>query len=111
MIKPKIGLYAVYEPPEEGWQNWEQQLALIEAQLNKAGTQVITAPEAVYDDASCARVGEWFRQQKIDVLHVLVVCWSFDHYAIRIQQVTSRLPLSSAVFPESAPAPSSAASS
>ena len=86
MIKPKIGLYAVYETPEEGWQNWQEQLAQVEARLNEAGAQVIAAPEAVYDDASCARVGEWFRQQEIDVLYVLVACWSFDHYSIRIQQ-------------------------
>ena len=86
MIKPVIGLYAVYEPPEEGWQNWEQQLALIETRLIEAGAQVIAAPEAVYDDASCDRMSEWFSKQPIDILHVLVVCWSFDHYTIRIQQ-------------------------
>ena len=90
MIEPVIGLYAVYEPPEEGWQNWEQQILQIEALLNEAGARVITAPEAVYDDASCARVMDWFRQQPIDVFHVLVVCWSFDHYTLRIQQAVQK---------------------
>ena len=27
MYQPKVGSYAVYEPPEEGWENWEQQIS------------------------------------------------------------------------------------
>ena len=34
-------------------------------------------------------VGSWFKRQYIDVLYGLVVCWSFDHYTIRIQQAVN----------------------
>jgi len=89
MIKPKVGIYAVYEPSEEGWQDWEAQLDEVADMLISAGAEVLKAPEAVYDDASCSSVGGWFKRQYIDVLYVLVVCWSFDHYTIRIQQAVN----------------------
>jgi L-fucose isomerase-like protein len=48
--------------------------------------EVISAPEAVCDEASCSRVAGFFAGQDIDVLHPLVITWSFDHYTVRIQQ-------------------------
>jgi len=86
MIKPKVGVYAVYEKSEEDWQNWETQLDEVAAMLVSAGAEVLKAPGAVYDDTSCSNIGGWFKHQDIDVLYVLVICWSFDHYTIRIQQ-------------------------
>jgi L-fucose isomerase-like protein len=85
MYQPKVGSYAVYEPPEEGWENWEAQLAQINAGLAKAGVEVIAAPEAVKDPASCQRVRDFFVSQNVDVLHALVVSWSFDHHTVEIQ--------------------------
>lgn len=73
MYQPKVGSYAVYEPPEEGWENWEAQLAQINAGLAKAGVEVIAAPEAVMDPASCQRVRDFFASQNVDVLHALIV--------------------------------------
>jgi L-fucose isomerase-like protein len=92
MISPRVGLYAVYEPPEEGWQDYPDQLAAIAAGLSAAGLQVVPAPEAVKDPASCERVAAWLAAQNLDLLHPLVVTWSFDHYTVRIQQV-ARLPV------------------
>lgn len=86
MYKPKVGSYAVYEPPEEGWENWEGQFAQINAGLVSAGMDVTAAPVAVKDHASCQRVADYFASQKIDMLHVLVVSWSFDHHTVEIQQ-------------------------
>jgi L-fucose isomerase-like protein len=31
-------------------------------------------------------VAAWFRVQEIDLLHALIITWSFDHYTLRIQQ-------------------------
>jgi L-fucose isomerase-like protein len=86
MYQPKIGCYAVYEPAEEGWENWEVQFNQISQWFAKAGMQVIAAPEAVKDTASCERVASFFSSQDVDVLHALVISWSFDHYTIEIQQ-------------------------
>jgi L-fucose isomerase-like protein len=86
MYQPKIGCYAVYEPAEEGWENWEVQFNQISQWFAKAGMQVIAAPEAVKDTASCERVACFFSSQDVDVLHALVISWSFDHYTIEIQQ-------------------------
>jgi L-fucose isomerase-like protein len=92
MITPHIGLYAVYEPPEEGWQDYPSQLDAVAAGLSAAGLRVSLAPEPVRDPASCERVAAWVASQDLDLLHPLIVSWSFDHYTVRIQQVT-RLPV------------------
>jgi L-fucose isomerase-like protein len=87
MIAPRVGLYTVYEPPEEGWQDYPHQLEVIAAGLSAQGLQVIAAPEAVKDPASCERVAAWLAAQNLDLLHPLIASWSFDHYTVRIQQV------------------------
>lgn len=92
MITPRVGLYAVYEPPEEGWQDYPGQLEAIAAGLRGEGLHVSLAPEPVKDPASCERVAAWLAEQNLDLLHPLIVTWSFDHYTVRIQQVT-RLPV------------------
>jgi L-fucose isomerase-like protein len=86
MYQPRVGSYAVYEPPEEGWENWEAQFAQINAGLAGAGLNVIAAPEAVKDLASCQRVADFFAGQNVDVLHALIITWSFDHFTIELQQ-------------------------
>jgi L-fucose isomerase-like protein len=86
MLKPRVGLYAVYEPPEEGWQDWEGKLRQVSADLQVEGLEVLQAPEAVKDLASCERVAGWLSAQRLDVLHALVITWSFDHYTVEIQQ-------------------------
>lgn len=86
MIQPRVGAYAVYEAPEEGWENWEAQLQQITADLRQQGMDIITAPEAVKDLPSMARVAAFFADKKLDVLHALIICWSFDHYTVEIQQ-------------------------
>jgi L-arabinose isomerase len=88
MIKPKVGCYAVYEPSEEGWENLDLQLRQMNEGLAAAGMEVIPAPEAVKDLASCERVSAWFAGHQLDVLHALIITWSFDHYTIMIQQQT-----------------------
>jgi L-fucose isomerase-like protein len=90
LVKPRVGSYAVYEPPEEGWQGWETRLSASNDSLRSAGIDVIEAPEAVCDPASCERVAGWFESQKLDGLHALVITWSFDHYTIQIQQRLNR---------------------
>ncbi len=86
MIKPRVGCYAVYEPPEEGWQNWQQQLQQVSDELQALGLDVVLAPEAVMDLESMERVADYFEGQRLDVLHALIICWSFDHYTVEIQQ-------------------------
>ena len=90
LVKPRVGSYAVYEPAEEGWQGWETRLSASNAGLRSAGIDVVEAPEAVCDPASCDRVAGWFESQKLDALHALVITWSFDHYSIQIQQRLKR---------------------
>jgi L-fucose isomerase-like protein len=90
LLKPRVGSYAVYEPPEEGWQGWEARLSALNIGLRDAGIEVIEAPEAVCDPASCERVAGWFEHQKLDALHALIITWSFDHYTIQIQQHLNR---------------------
>jgi L-fucose isomerase-like protein len=91
-LKPRVGFYAVYEPAEEGWQDWETQSTLLCQCMRRRGMEVVEAPEAVRDLASCQRVAEYFRRRSLDVLHVLVVTWSCDHYSYLIQQANP-LPL------------------
>jgi L-fucose isomerase-like protein len=86
MYQPKVGSYVVYEPPEEGWENWEEQFKQINAGLADAGLNVVAAPEAVKDPGSCQRVADFLAAQKVDVLHALIITWSFDHYTVEIQQ-------------------------
>lgn len=86
--KPRTGCYAVYEPPEEGWENWQAQFQAVNAALEAQGLDVIAAPEAVCDPASCERVSAWAQAQQLDLLHALVITWSFDHYTIEIQQAS-----------------------
>jgi L-fucose isomerase-like protein len=88
MKKPRVGCYAVYEPPEEGWENWQVQFQAINVALESCGLEVIAAPEAVSDLASCERVSAWAQAQHLDLLHALVITWSFDHYTLEIQQAT-----------------------
>lgn len=89
-VAARVGSYAVYEPPEEGWENWAEQLSQLHARMAAAGLEVVAAPEAVKDPASCQRVADFFASQNVDVLHALIVSWSFDHYTIEIQQKTGR---------------------
>jgi L-fucose isomerase-like protein len=86
MLQPRVGAYAVYEVPEEGWEDWEAQLQQITDVLHQQGLDVITAPEAVKDLPSMERVTAFFADKQLDVLHALIICWSFDHYTIEIQQ-------------------------
>jgi L-fucose isomerase-like protein len=86
MVTPRIGSYAVYEPDEEGWESWEDQFQQVNAALRDAGLEVIAAPEAVKDLASTERVAAFFAGQNIDLLHALIITWSFDHYTIEILQ-------------------------
>ena len=76
----------MYEPAEEGWENLDVQFRQVTEGLVAAGMEVIPAPEAVKDLASCERVSAWFAGRQIDLLHALVITWSFDHYTIMIQQ-------------------------
>lgn len=92
MRKPRIGCYAVYEPAEEGWQDLDSQIAQILDDLRVAGLDVIAAPEPVCDDASCQNTAGWFQDKDIDLLHALIVTWSFDHYSIEILR-SNPLPL------------------
>ncbi len=86
MLSPSIGSYAVYEPDEEGWESWEDQFEQINAALRAAGLTVVAAPEPVKDTASMERVAAFFAGQAIDLLHALIITWSFDHYTIEILQ-------------------------
>lgn len=86
MIKPRVASYAVYEPPEEGWENWETSFKTLNAALSAAGLEVLAAPEAVKDPPSYNRVAAWLKSQEFDLLHALVITWSFDHYTIQLQQ-------------------------
>ena len=79
--------YAVYEPTEEGWQDLNQQFLQVNADLRRAGLEVVEAPEPVCDEGSCSRVAALFAAQDIDILHALIITWSFDHYTVRIQQI------------------------
>ena len=87
-IAARVGSYAVYEPPEEGWENWEAQLLQINTDLASSGLEVIVASEPVKDLASCQRVADFFASQKVDMLHALIASWSFDHYTVEIGQKT-----------------------
>ena len=89
MHKPRIGLYAVYEPPEEGWGEMEAQLDQAQADLEAQGLEVRRAPEAVGSLAACERVAAWLSAEGLEALHALVVTWSFDHYTVEIQQRTA----------------------
>jgi L-fucose isomerase-like protein len=86
MIKPRIGSYAVYEPPEEGWENWESQFSQINQELAGQGLEVIAAPEAVKDLETLGRVSDFFNEQNVDMLHALIITWSFDHYTLELLQ-------------------------
>lgn len=89
-MKPRVGIYAVYEPPEEGWQGYAERLRQIGADLQSEGLEVLAAPEPVKDAASCERVAGWLAAQDLDLLHALIVTWSFDHYTVRIQQAARK---------------------
>ncbi len=45
MYQPRIGSYAVYESNEEGWHDWEKQIAEMNASLASRGLEVISAPK------------------------------------------------------------------
>lgn len=86
MIQPRIGSYAIYEPDEEGWENWEGEFLQINQVLSDSGVFVIPAPEPIKDLESMENVARFFQKQAIDALHVLVITWSFDHYTIELHQ-------------------------
>lgn len=86
MIKPRLGSYAVYEPSEEGWEILNEQLRQVNEDLRRQGAEVLEAPQAVHDEESCRQVARWFQAQGVDMLHALIVTWSFDHYTTLIQQ-------------------------
>ncbi len=98
MIQPRAGLYAVYEPPEEGWQDYPSQLNQIAAELEMGGLEACTAPAPVRDALSCERVAAWLAAQSLDLLYALIASWSFDHYTVRIQQA-ARLPVAIRAVP------------
>jgi len=98
MYRPRVGCYAVYEPPEEGWENWEVQHQAVCGDLVAQGLDVVVAPEAVMDPASTRRVAAFFREQGVAVLHALIITWSFDHYTVEIQQETG-LPVAIRAIP------------
>ena len=84
MRKARIGCYAVYEPTEEGWQDLESQVTQIVADLRAVDLDVVSAPQPVYDNVSCQNAASWFKDKDIDLLHALIVTWSFDHFSIEI---------------------------
>ena len=86
MIRPRIGCYSIYEPAEEGWENWESQSARVQQAIAGQGLEVVAAPEAVKDLESMERVAAYFKAERVDLLHALIITWSFDHYTIEIQQ-------------------------
>ena len=86
LLTPRIGCYAVYECTEEGWEYIDRYFIKICSSLRAAGLEVIEAPEFVKDESSAERVGNFFFSKKIDMLHVLVVTWSFDHLTYMIWQ-------------------------
>jgi L-fucose isomerase-like protein len=86
MLRPRIGCYAVYEPPEEGWENWEEQFTQVSQALNQMGMEVIPAPGAVFDLASMEQAIRYFKDKDIDLLHALIITWSFDHYTLELHQ-------------------------
>ena len=94
MLRPRIGSYAVYEPPEEGWHDWENQVGQLNARLEALGMDVVPAPEAVKDLPSLERVAAFFQSQSIDLLHALIASWSFDHYTVELMQ---RIPVPAAI--------------
>jgi L-fucose isomerase-like protein len=98
MLKPKIGCYVLYEPTEEGWEQAAAQFKISCDELRTAGMDVIEAPEPVSDERSCLRAAEWFKDKDTDILHVLIITWSFDHFATMIQQ-HNRIPIAIRTIP------------
>lgn len=86
MLLPRIGCYAVYECTEEGWENASNQFESICKELEDVGLEVVKAPEFVIDENSSKRVAKWFSDKDIDILHPLVITWSFDHLTHMIWQ-------------------------
>ncbi len=98
MRAPRVGCYAVYEPPEEGWQDWQNQLDQICRELMSRDVDVICAPEAVKDLASQRAVADYFAGQHLDALFALIITWSFDHYTLEMQQMLN-LPVAIRAIP------------
>ena len=98
MLTPRIGCYAVYEKTEEGWENAAEQMKSVCRDLRMAGLDAVEAPESVVDEASCKRVAEWFAGKDIDLLHPLIVTWSFDHFTFMIWQKV-RVPVAIRTIP------------
>jgi len=88
----------VYEPPEEGWENWQVQFERNNEMLSDSGIDVVPAKEPVCGPGSAKRVLEWFKTQSLDGLHALIITWSFDHYSVEIQKELG-LPLAIRAIP------------
>jgi L-fucose isomerase-like protein len=86
MLRAESRLLPVYEPSEEGWQGLEAHFAAVNDALEAAGLEVFAAPEPVCDEESAGRVATLFAGQPVDLLHALVITWSFDHYTVAILQ-------------------------
>lgn len=84
--KPRVGSYVVFEPPEEGWENWKEQSNQINQLLHRMGVEVIKAPEPIKDLESMEQVRKFFIQEELDALHALIITWSFDHYTLELVQ-------------------------
>ena len=98
MRPTRVGCYAVYEPPEEGWQDWPAQFEQVCAELRARDIEVIAAPDAVKDLASQQIVGQYFAGQNLDALFALIITWSFDHYTLEMQQML-QLPVAVRAIP------------
>ena len=65
-VKTQSGFLCGLCPTEEGWQDLNQQRLQVNADLRRAGLEVVEAPEPVCDEGSCSRVAAWFAAQDID---------------------------------------------
>lgn len=98
MLKPRVGCYGVFEKTEEGWENAGQELKDICEDLRKAGMDAVEAPESVNDEASCERVAIWFKDRGLDLLHPVIITWSFDLFTLMMHRINA-LPIAVRTVP------------
>jgi len=84
MPKPQVGVYAVLEKSEEGWENAQPLISTVEKKLEQTGMDVYMAEDVVYDEKAASKAARFFKSKDLDLLIAAIITWSFDNLTVDI---------------------------
>jgi len=90
MIKPKIGLFFIYHPLEEGTEKSDIIISKVKEKLSNRNVDLIIYSKVVMDERTSKEAGKYFNENDIDILCVVAITWFSDDLVQDVLEYVSK---------------------